>query len=301
MNRTDVTVHSRGLAAWHYPATSDALAGPGGRPCAVMAHGFGATRDCGLEGFAEALAGAGLDVLVFDYRGFGGSDGDIRQLVDIPGQQDDYRAAIAAARELAGVDPERIVLWGVSFAGGHVFALAAGDDRLAAAVALTPAPDGLAALLATVRRDGPGAALKATAAGLRDLLAAARGRPPVLVPLAAEPGEFGVLTAPGALAGYTGVAGAAWRNEFTGRTLLRLGTYRPGTRAGGIGCPLLVQIADLDQTAPPAAAEAAAGRVPLSEVRHYPCDHFDVYPGQPWHRAVVEHQIAFLTRHLAPS
>lgn len=60
-----------------------------------------------------------------------------------------------------------------------------------------------------------------------------------------------------------------------------------------------MQIADLDQSAPPAPALAAAGRAERSEVRHYPCDHFDIYPGRPWHEAAVAHQLAFLQRHLA--
>jgi len=53
-------------AAWYLPATTDALVGPHGWPCVVMAHGFGGTRDCGLLGFAEGFAAAGLDVLAFD-------------------------------------------------------------------------------------------------------------------------------------------------------------------------------------------------------------------------------------------
>ena len=51
----------------------DTLAGPAGRPVVVMAHGLGGTKDSGLEPFAEGLAAAGLDVLAFDYRGFGAS------------------------------------------------------------------------------------------------------------------------------------------------------------------------------------------------------------------------------------
>ena len=52
-----------------------ARASHGGRPCVVMAHGFGGTRDTGLLGYAEGFAAAGLDVFVFDYRGFGASEG----------------------------------------------------------------------------------------------------------------------------------------------------------------------------------------------------------------------------------
>ncbi|WP_337998780.1 hypothetical protein [Gordonia neofelifaecis] len=34
-----------------------------------------------------------------------------------------------------------------------------------------------------------------------------------------------------------------------------------------------------------------------AEVRHYPCDHFDVLPGGEWFDAVVEHQLLFLRNH----
>ena len=61
------------------------------------------------------------------------------------GQLEDYRAAMSAAARLPGVDPQRLVLWGVSLAGGHVISAAAGRDDVAAVVALTPLVDGLAA------------------------------------------------------------------------------------------------------------------------------------------------------------
>ncbi|MCW2848759.1 MAG: alpha/beta hydrolase [Marmoricola sp.] len=32
-----------------------------------------------------------------------------------------------------------------------------------------------------------------------------------------------------------------------------------------------------------------------------PCDHFDVWPGKEWFDSAVAHQVAFLTRKLAPS
>jgi fermentation-respiration switch protein FrsA (DUF1100 family) len=94
------------------------------------------------------------------------------------------------------------------------------------------------------------------------------------------------------------MAGPSWRNELAARVFLQIGSYRPGTRAGDVTCPVLVQVADEDRTAPPAAAMAAA-EAAGAQVHHYPCDHFDVYPGAPWHEAVVAHQVAFLQRHLA--
>ena len=110
--------HGTRCEGWWLPATDDALTTERGRPCVVMGHGFGATRDAGLLPFAERFAAAGVDVLVFDYRGFGTSEGTPRQDVDHRRHREDYHAAIAAARAHDGVDPDRIVLWGSSYSGG---------------------------------------------------------------------------------------------------------------------------------------------------------------------------------------
>jgi len=106
-----ISFDSRGTRceAWYISATSEDLTTQGGRPCMVMGHGFGATRDAGLLPFAERFAAAGADVLVFDYRGFGTSEGTPRQDVDHRRHREDYHAAISAARARDGVDPERIV------------------------------------------------------------------------------------------------------------------------------------------------------------------------------------------------
>ena len=106
--------------ATHVVAAHDDLAGPAGRPVVVMAHGLAGTVDSGLLPFADGLAAAGLDVLAFDYRGFGLSGGSTRQRVSVTGQLEDFAAACRAAATLPGVDPARLVLWGVSLAGGHV-------------------------------------------------------------------------------------------------------------------------------------------------------------------------------------
>ncbi len=73
-------------------------------PCVVMAHGFGGTRTARLDAFAERFAAAGLAAVVFDYRYFGDSTGEPRQLIDIKRQIDDWRAAVAFTRTLPEVD-----------------------------------------------------------------------------------------------------------------------------------------------------------------------------------------------------
>jgi fermentation-respiration switch protein FrsA (DUF1100 family) len=271
------------------------------RPCVVLAHGFAGTVDSGLLPFAERFAAAGLDALAFDYRHFGASDGEPRQLVSVPSQLEDYAAAIAFARTLPEVDPDRIAVWGTSFSGGHVIPVAVADGRVAAAIAQVPAMDGRATLLNLLRYAGPAALAKVTAAALRDAVGARRGEPPVTLPVVGPPGTLAAMSTEDAEPGYCAITGPTWRNEVAARFALTAGLYRPGLQADRLPCPILVQIADRDAIAPPAAAQDAAwlatGR---AEVRTYPVGHFDVYRGAPFEQSVSD-QLYFLARHLAPA
>jgi pimeloyl-ACP methyl ester carboxylesterase len=299
-NRADMAIQvgPQVLRAWRYTGVGDRFTTARGRTVVVMAHGLGATRDSALPDFAAALSGVGLDVVLFDYRNFGDSDGSRRQVVSPSAQLADYRAAVEAARRLPCVDAERVLVWGVSFSGGHVFALAAADPRIAGAIALTPGPDGVASMVNIVRRNGIRHALRCMGAGIKDQIGALLRRGPVLVPIVGHPGTLAALNAEGALDKHLQMAGPSWRNDLAARIFLRAGPYRPISQAGNVHVPVLVQIADFDRSAPPGAAMRAAVRSG-AEVRHYPCDHFDVYPGQPWFDAVVNHQIDFLARHFA--
>ena len=79
-------------------------------PCVVMANGTGGTKHMLLEKYARRFQAAGMAVLSFDYRSFGDSEGNPRQLLWIPHQLQDYAAAIDFSRNLEGVDPQRIAL-----------------------------------------------------------------------------------------------------------------------------------------------------------------------------------------------
>jgi fermentation-respiration switch protein FrsA (DUF1100 family) len=262
-----------------------------------MAHGLSGTRDGGLDGFAEGFARAGLDVLVFDYRHFGASSGAPRQLASAARQLEDYRAAIRTARALDRIDANRIVLWGFSFSAGHVLRLACEDRRVAALVALAPAWDGFAQSLSVLRRDGPVQLARLSRLAIRDIAAAIKRRPPVTIPVSGQPGDIAMLTAPGAYVSMKALGGLAWQNEVCARFLMEVMAYRPARRAAGLNRPMLVQIADADLNSPPRAAITVAKRA-RAEVRHYPCDHFDVFTVPRWHQAAVDHQIGFMRRWL---
>lgn len=291
MTPFDFTSGGVRCAATHY-------AGPDGAPVVVLGHGLAGTQDSGLQPFAEAFAAAGFHAVTFDYRGFGASDGEPRQCVSIADQVADWHAAADAAKRLPGVDAGRVVLWGVSLAGGHVVSVAAARDDVAAVVSAVPLVDGIAAARLAAKHHKPAQLLASTGRGIASALRRRVGQAPTMIPVVARPGEVGALTLPGALEDYLAVAGPTWRNEIAADVVMELGGRTPAKDAKSLDVPWLVQICDFDRSAPPhAAAKAAfAGR---AEVRHYPGDHFDLFAGKPFHDAAARHAVAFLRRHLA--
>jgi dienelactone hydrolase len=303
MNREDVTFTSGSetCAAWLYrPAEAEAETETepetAAVPCVILAHGFAGVREARLDAYAERFAAAGLAALVFDYRHFGASTGEPRQLLDIGRQQEDWRAAIAYARTLPGIDAERIALWGTSFSGGHVAVVAAGDPRVAAVVSQGPFVDGLATLGAA----GPANLGRMTVAGLRDEARRVRGRDPFLVAAVGPPGSVAAMTSPDAEPGYRALfgPGQSFVNEVAARVLLRIATYRPITSAAKVRCPWLICVCANDAITPPKPAARAARKGPRAELRRYAgAAHFDVYVGELFERAVAD-QTEFLTRSL---
>lgn len=294
-NRDEVRIPVGGteLAAWLYQPTTLAADRV---PCVVLAHGFTGVRDMQLQRPAERFASAGFAALVFDYRHFGDSGGDPRQVVSIREQYEDWDAAIAFAEQLEWVDRTRIALWGTSFCGGHVIDAAVRHPDVACVVAQAPFVDGLSQLL----RTPPAIGLRLAFDGIRDELRRIRGRPPLLVPVSAPRGQYAVLSDPHVWASIPVVVphGSTWRNEVAARIALRLGLHRPGLHAGRLQCPLLVQVLDGETVLSKRAAERAAQRSPRGELKSYDgLNHFDVYVGEGFERLVAD-QLSFLQHHL---
>lgn len=248
-------------------------------PVVVMGNGFGAPRGFGLERTAEALAARGLAVLLFDYRHFGGSEGEPRQLVDVDAQLADFRAAIAHARTLPEVDAQRVGISGTSYGGGHALTVAAEDGGVAAVVAKVPHCDTRAAFAQT----SMGEVARNMALAAKDALGARFGRPPLEIALVGEPGERAIMTHAGWRARYLGLvpAGARWHNGIPARSLLAIGEYRPVTSAPKVRCPVLVVYSKADQGIPASSVEATIAALRDVSVMAFEGDHFDVYDGPP--------------------
>ena len=87
-----------------------------------------------------------------------------------------------------------------------------------------------------------------------------------------------------------------WRQEVAARTVLSIGTYSPARQASRVRCPLLVLVADDDQTALAEPAVRAAQRVHRGELARIPGGHYA--PFLDGHEQAVEAELAFLNRHL---
>ena len=295
--RTDITFRSGDdwCAGWLY--RPEGFEGP--RPLMVMAHGFSGTKELRLPAYAERFCAAGIGVLLFDYRHFGASGGEPRELLDISRQQADFHSALAYARDLDWVDPERVGLFGSSFSGGHVLAVGAADGRVAAIVSQCPFTDGLATMPAL----GGKTVMRAAVAGLRDQLGALRRGAPYYIPAIAPPGSLGIITKDEVRSDWTAIleqsVDVQWVNRVAARVALRMGMYRPGLKAAKLPCPALFCITDQDSVVPAGRTAKLAARGPRNEVKHYPVRHFEIYVCEAWERAVAD-QTEFLVRTLKP-
>lgn len=294
-SRQDVVFPSQSgsCAGWWYAAPGSAPA-----PVLVMGHGLGGTRELGLDPFARRFQAAGLAVLAFDYRHYGASSGTPRELISIPRQLEDYRAAITFARAQPGVDPSRIAIWGSSFAGGHVMTLAAEELGVVAAIAQVPFSDGLA----SASRIPLLPMLALTAQGLLDAVRGWLGMTPRYVPLYARPGQVALLSSADSEAGYLSLApddavqAGRWRNRATARSGLSIPLYAPRRKLRAARVPVQVLVAEQDSVAPaaPTVAAAEAARVELVRL---PGGHFDYYVGAGFEQ-IIANELRFLRLHL---
>ena len=106
----------------------------------VMAHGFSATiNGMVADNYAEAFCAAGFPVLLYDHRGFGISDGEPRQQIDIWTQARGYRDAITFLTTLPELEAVPIAIWGDSLSAAESLLVGAMDARVKAIIVQVPA------------------------------------------------------------------------------------------------------------------------------------------------------------------
>jgi len=286
---SEITFEVDGLCCAGTLYRPDAAAGA--RPCVVMGHGITLTRRDGIPAYAERFVAGGVAALAFDYRHWGSSEGEPRRWFSVRKQRHDWRAAVACARRLEHVDPDRIAVWGMSMGGAHALMTAAANPQIAAAVALVPCADGLPVALAPAP---PTVVLRTIGRALREAVT----RRPVPVPIAGAPGSLAVSVAPEALPGFTSVtAGNGWRNEVSSSGLFAVAGYRPVRHAARIEAPVLLQLGERDSMVPPEPIEKTAARARRAELLRYPIDHFGCFAAEHIDQVAAD-EVEFLHRHL---
>ncbi len=254
-----------------------------GDSCIVMGHGFGAVKDM-LMMYAEKF-GEHFSLVLFDYRHFGRSKGEPRQLIDVRKQLEDWRSAV----EYAKSKYKRVAIWGSSFSGGHVLMIASERD-VDAVVAQVPLVDGMEVAKA-MRARGP----RFMALGLLDLLLSPLGG--LKVPIA---GDKGLLPSD-----YLKVVedvrrrcpwDVPWENYTYPRVVLSIPFYRPIKRVDRIKCPVFYLVAEDDAVTPPGAVLRAAERTKRAEVMKVKGGHFDVY--LRFFDEASDRELEFLRRYL---
>jgi hypothetical protein len=238
-------------------------------PAILFCHGWGGLKEHLANRYAVPFAKAGYVCLVFDYRGWGESDGRlistretpmlttageqevkvrvIRELVDPVDQIADIRACLEWLFTEPGVDAKRVGLWGSSYGGSHVVVIAGTDERIKAVVAQVGGSGGGARRPEYVARARQRAADKARAAI----------DPPV---------PQGIDAAP-SLKGTPDVARQLWHEPFKA--------------AENIRAPVLFLDAEFEEYAPDPATRGATARLiaqhAICECVTYPCTHYQIY------------------------
>lgn len=116
------------LEAWKIAADPE-------RPWIIMCHGLGSNRADLLE-IAAGLHRAGLNLLLVDFRGHGGSAGHVtsfgwRERLDLAG-------ALAWLGRQADIPPKPYGIYGISMGGSAALLVAAEDERLGAVAVDSP-------------------------------------------------------------------------------------------------------------------------------------------------------------------
>ncbi|MBO2449996.1 alpha/beta fold hydrolase [Actinomadura barringtoniae] len=279
-------------ALWRTPDDS-----PGPYRVIVQGPGWLGLKDAGLYvRYHQALTDAGFAVLVFDYRGFGGSGGD-RGLLSPARQLQDLRSAVTYLETRDDVVPDGIGVFGSGgTGGGNAVLLAAADPRVRAAVSQLPVADGADWLhrmrseyewldfLASVRADR------------RERVATGKGR-------AVHPREEIMVPTKERRATKVkaDVDGRVPEQVEFAPAVEEILAYRPVDAAAALTVPLLVIGIEGDATTPTDHAERvyAAARGPKELIMQRHTTHYAAYD-RYW-ETVTPRIVAWFDRHLGPA
>ena len=133
--KTPVTFYSEGVKLDGDVYVPDDVRPREKRAGIVLCHGYTGVKDIYLPDNARALNKAGYVAMVFDYKGWGASDGPRTRLAPYS-RVADVQAALTFLGTLPQVDPQRLGIYGTSYGGATVVWVGAVDPRVRCVVSV---------------------------------------------------------------------------------------------------------------------------------------------------------------------
>ncbi|RYP24615.1 hypothetical protein DL765_000441 [Monosporascus sp. GIB2] len=249
------TIDGVTLRGWLYTV-------PGPGPAIVMTHGFNCVKEMTLPEVAENFQSLGYNVLLYDARSIGASDGEPRNQSSPYQMAEDVSDVVTYLATLPSVDSRRILLWGMSFGAAISACTVAVDRRPKALVMVCP-------LLSFVREDRRE---RAFAQLIRDRQSQLQGNEPfTLQPFNARgdnPIGMGGAGGPGGREAHDLMCAAverghpSFRDRITLQTYHKLALFRPKELMETIeGVPVMMVIPELDNISSPVEQQEAFNRM----------------------------------------
>lgn len=122
---TNFEIYSDGIIirGKHYVATEGKL-----NRTILMCHGFAGTQNLFLPNYANFFKKEGFDVITFDYRGFGESDGTLEIIPE--NQMRDIMNIILYVKNVDILKENKLYLWGTSLGGNYALQIASLIDGI---------------------------------------------------------------------------------------------------------------------------------------------------------------------------
>ncbi|KAH8424131.1 acetyltransferase fmaC [Aspergillus melleus] len=201
---------------------------------------------------AENFQSLGYNVLLYDTRSVGGSDGEPRNQPSPYQMAEDVSDVITYASSLPTVDNKRILLWGISFGAAVNACTVAVDRRAKGLIMVCP-------LLSFIRKDRRGRTFTQV---IKDRQSQQKGNAPYSMQPHNSAGDniagLGGAGGPGGLEAHLLMRAAAerghpnFRDRITIQTYHKLAYFRPKEIMETIeGVPVLMIIPELDNISPP--------------------------------------------------
>lgn len=292
MKKLDSIFNSKGVECAGSLYFSDNANNP---PVIILCHGLATERTFGLQSYIDRFLKSGFAVFTFDYRCFGDSKGNPRNYIDANRHIQDIEAAIQHVKTLANINTQKIGLWGSSYGGGHVLAVAAKNSDVTAVAAQVPFVSGIATVLSFSFKYQ----MQGFFHGLLDIIKTILFLKPHYVKVIANPDEFALMNTPESNPGYAALIpkDSKWENKAPGKICLTLPAYMPTLSVNKINCPTLIVYAKNDSLIPYKAVEKAIAKIKNAESLQLNCGHFDIYSG-PLFEETAKREVEFFTKNL---